>query len=391
MIEIKDKKLCSGCGACYTTCPTHAISMESDEEGFLYPKVDLDKCIHCNLCEQICPILNGRTKKEEYPADFPVVYAAYISNDEIRSKSSSGGIFYALAIEVLSKKGIVVGASFQEDFSVSHQIITKIDEIPLLQGSKYVQSNINGNEKLLFFKIKEYLLKDKLVLFSGTSCQIAGLKSYLRKDFVNLICIDLICKGIPSPLIWKSYLNYISPKHDISSINFKSKKYGWNLFSVQFLEKSKRIEHIGKFDPYMQLFFKGLTLRPVCYACPFKGRERLSDITLSDCWGYDKFALDLFDNYGLSSVFIHTSKGLKIWNSISANLKYKQVDFENAIQFNENFYQSAQIPTSRQEFYLDYYRMNFNKLLNKYAKVNFRDALDAYKMLLKYKLKGRKK
>ena len=215
-------------------------------------------------------------------------------------------------------------------------------------------------------------------------------KGFLRnKEYNNLICVDLICKGIPSPKIWKSYLNNLLGKESPESINFKSKKYGWDLFAVSIKSKKKNISHIGQLDPYMQLFFQHLSIRPVCFSCPFKEKNRISDITLADCWGYENIAPELYDNNGLSSVLIHTDKGLEIWKKIQSKIICKGTSFEKVILFNPYYLNTAEENASRDKFFEDYLTMDFSSVLKKYTQTSFtfklKSHLRAYKKLLERK------
>lgn len=221
MIEIKEKVECCGCQACYNICPKNAIEMVADEKGFKYPKVNKDKCINCGLCEKVCPILNKKTIENE-----PKVYACYNKNDEIRMKSSSGGIFTLIAEEIIKRDGVVCGAAFDEQYGLSHQFVESIEDLEKLRTSKYFQSSIEDTYR----KTKEYLLNGRYVLFTGTPCQIEGLLSYLGKQYDKLYTQDIICHGVPSPKVWRKYVDYrLSIDKKIpQSINFRDKKQqGW--------------------------------------------------------------------------------------------------------------------------------------------------------------------
>ena len=229
MIKIKAKEDCCGCYACYNICPKECITMESDNEGFWYPKIDKDKCINCNLCEKVCPIIN-KPNSSLYEKKS---YAVFNKNEKIRLESSSGGIFSLLAEYVINNHGNVYGAVFDEDFNVKHVKINILQDINLLRGSKYVQSRIND----IFKSIKFDLKNNKIVLFTGTPCQIAGLQSFLQKKYDNLILMDIVCHGVPSPLVWQQYINELKQnyKQNIKSIYFRDKSTGWKTYSVKFL------------------------------------------------------------------------------------------------------------------------------------------------------------
>ena len=203
MISIKDKKKCCGCSACVQRCPKQCINFREDNEGFRYPYIDTDKCINCGLCEKVCPIIN------QYNEKVPTkVYAAINTNEKIRMQSSSGGIFTYIATKVIEEKGVVFGARFDKNWEVKHDFTENIEGLSAFRGSKYMQSRIEDN----YLKVEKFLKDGRKVLFSGTPCQIAGLKRYLKKNYENLLTIDIICHGVPSPKIWRLYLNEIYKK-----------------------------------------------------------------------------------------------------------------------------------------------------------------------------------
>ena len=200
MIEIKEKSQCCGCTACSSICPKKAIMMKQDEEGFMYPIIDKSKCVNCGLCDKVCPVKNAKENGNNQHA-----YIFQNADDKIRRESTSGGAFTAIAEYVIDNNGIVYGAVFDEKYKVIHKGIDNKEELYKFRNSKYVQSEMEN----CYSEIKEYLNKGKLVCFSGTSCQVEGLKNYLGKHYENLILVDVVCRAVPSPLIWKKYLNMI--------------------------------------------------------------------------------------------------------------------------------------------------------------------------------------
>ena len=253
MIEITDKENCCGCHACYNICPRKAISMIEDKKGFKYPVIDKEKCIECNLCKNVCPILTKKTEKRKNKA-----WIMYNKNKKERINSSSGGIFILLAKEILLKKGVVFGACFDEFYNVHHSYIDNINDINKLQGSKYVQSNIDDSYNL----VKNFLEEGKLVLFTGTSCQIEGLYSFLRKKYNNLYTQDIICHGVPSPKVWQKYLEYQKEKYgeQIKDISFRNKDNGWSLFQTKISFQTKKYIKDFKNDLYMNAFLYDICL-----------------------------------------------------------------------------------------------------------------------------------
>ena len=360
MINILDKKNCSGCTSCANICPYNAIKMEPDDEGFLYPKIDTSVCINCGMCEKVCPIIDSN-----YPlVDYEETYVGYCNIYDKRMASSSGGIFYLLASTILDDSGVVFGAAFDENFDVHHIEVSSADDLSKIMGSKYSQSRL-GNT---FGLVKKELLLGKKVLFSGTTCQIAGLKKYLKREYDNLLCVDFICLGIPSPKVWSDFRNEIVGDDKINFINFKCKKYGWNNFSLQIKTSKKNYIKIGRKTPFFSAFFSGLISRPSCSKCVFKGVNRVSDITLSDAWGYQFFALELFDNNGLSNVVVHTKKGRNIFENIKKMMVYKNIPIDYVKKYNSNYCYSAKEGIKRSLFWNEYNnKTKKNIVMKKYS------------------------
>lgn len=345
MIKIKDKKDCCGCYACYSICPKQCITMKADEEGFWYPVVNQDKCINCNLCEKICPVINPIDRN----TSLKLSYAMKNKDEESRLRSSSGGMFYLLAENIIRQNGMVYGAGFDGDFSVKHIKINKEEEIRLLQGSKYLQSSI-GNT---YVQVKKDLEGDKKVLFTGTPCQIEGLKNFLRKDYINLFTMDFICHGVPSPMIWKEYLNEIrdNKQGEIKKVYFRDKKLGWKLFSLKIIfDKDTYINDLNQ-DLYMKGFLQDLYLRPSCYNCKFKKINRLSDITVADFWGIEKVLPKMDDDKGTSLIIIHTDKGKQLFDILFDKMIVNEVNMNEALKYNPSMIKSVKYNEKRKEFF----------------------------------------
>lgn len=369
MIQISEKKDCCGCEGCYNVCPIKCISMEYDEEGFRFPSVDKKKCIKCDLCENVCPIINKSIKNVEYIKG----YAAMNTDDTARLKSSSGGVFSLLAQEIIELGGIVVGVSMSPDCKVAqHTIVDSKENLELLLGSKYLQSNV-GNS---YQKIKNELNNEKTVLFSGTPCQVAALHSYLGKEYENLICIDLICHGVPSPGLWEKNVEYIENKTKaaLKNVNFRCKKeqinseYGVLYQNIFYKPKDE--------DSYFRMFMKEYSLRLSCYDCKFKGISRISDITLGDFWGINDFCPDMDDGKGVSLVVIQSIKGEELFNRIKYHLKIKKVNIEKVFErHNEAMIKSSKLPIDREEFWKDYQILSFEELSKKYVSLNSKEKI----------------
>ena len=268
MIEVKNKMECCGCHACFNVCPVNAIEMKEDEKGFKYPIIDKEKCVNCGLCDKVCPI-----KEKVCISNEPVAYAAYNKDEEIRKESSSGGIFTLLAEKILEKQGIVFGAIFDDNFHVIHTYIDSKKQLEKLRGSKYVQSTIGDCYKIA----KQYLEEDKYVLFTGTPCQIEGLRSYLQKDYKKLYTQDIICHGVPSPKVWEKYMEYRKNKDKEipQKIYFRNKDNGWKRYNVKFKYKQGEYKNRQSKDVYMQAFLRDISLRDSCYHCNFKKKNML--------------------------------------------------------------------------------------------------------------------
>ena len=363
MIEIKNKIDCCGCYGCYNICSTKAIEMIDDEKGFKYPVVNKEKCIHCGLCEKVCPIIKKKKKKKKNIK----AYACINKDIDTRMKSSSGGMFALIADYILDLNGVVFGAEFDANFQVIHSYIENKEELYKFQGSKYVQSQIGE----MYKKAKEFLEEDRYVLFTGTSCQIEGLYQYLRREYDKLYTQDIICHGVPSPKVWKKYLNEMNSKYkDIpKKISFRDKnRNGWQDFSMKLEYNDTTYVLSHDEDIYMKAFLKDVCLRDSCYKCNFKKKNRNSDITLADFWGINNIDKEMNDEKGTSLVIVNSLKGNKLFEEIKTNTIYKQVDFEKAIKYNLNMINSAKVHKNREKFFKELENTNLEFLVKKYTK-----------------------
>ena len=382
MIEINKKEECCGCYGCYNICPVSAITMEIDFEGFWYPIVDKNKCINCRLCEKVCPILNFSKSKSLLEA-----YASYNLNENIREKSSSGGMFTALAEYVLRNEGIVFGVKFSANLEVIHCLVQNEEELNKIRGSKYVQSKIGYTYR----QAKEYLENNKTVLFSGTPCQIQGLKHYLQTDYKNLICIDLICHGVPSPLVWDSYIKEIAKDKEIVNMTFRDKMMGWKDSTLRyFFKNGEELREKYSESTYIKGFIQNCFLRPSCHQCHFKGLERISDLTLGDFWGIENVLPDLDDEKGISLVLVHTVKGKNLLNALSEKIFIKNVDIYKSISENPCAITSVVKDSKREKFCKYYPKHNVSYAVKKAIRVPFNKfimlKLKSTKHNLKYKM-----
>lgn len=355
---------CTGCHACVSICPKKYILMKDAGEGFLFPIIDTEKCIHCNQCERVCPIL-----QDESQSSNTQTFAIKSKEEDERRKSTSGGVFPLLAEQVLDKEGVVFGAAYDENFAVKHIAVTDRTKLPLLQGAKYVQSTI-GN---CFIEAEKELKSGRHVLFSGTPCQCAGLKSFLKKDYANLITVDLICHGVPSPKLWQDYIDYRSARENNGKrplkINMRSKVSGWSRYgySTEFNYGHGKITQIhNSQDLFMKAFVGNICLRTSCSKCKAKGVERCTDFTLGDYWGIWNQHPEFDDNKGTSVVFVHSPKGMALLEQIQDKMECLKVDVEDAYRENGSLVNSSQVHEGREDFLAQVTPDNFEELVRKY-------------------------
>ena len=345
MVKITDLTKCSGCSACASVCPKSCISMVRDKEGFTYPKVNEEICINCGLCEKVCPIITPK----ETTGPIKAAYAALTKSESIRENSSSGGLFYELAMTIIKDGGIVFGACFDKDMRIVHGSAQSEEELFRLLGSKYAQSDTSD----IFPGVKEALNSGRAVLFSGTPCQVAGLHSFLKKPYDNLYCIDLICHGVPSPKIWESYISSKENKacSKLKSVCFRCKDSGWRGYSVKLVFENGYVYKKKAYDDcYFKAFLGDLATRPSCYDCHFKGENRYSDITLGDFWGIEHVAPDMDGNKGTTLVMIRTEKGNTLLEKVRERITLKEVDFNASISKNTAYSKSCLKPKGRDNF-----------------------------------------
>lgn len=330
-ILFQNKEECCGCGACLNACPINAITLTEDECGFLYPTIDQKKCLKCGKCKSVCAF--QKVNEDNKPVE---TFAAVSRNREQARKSASGGIFAAIATEFLQKGGFVFGAAFTNDWNITHKCISTIDELHELQGSKYAQSNTLET----FSQAKQLLEKGEKVLYSGTPCQIAGLKAFLGKEYENLITIDIICHGVPNEKMLKDYLDYFSDRHKgkIDDFTFRDKSIGWGK-NGSIVMNNKRVILWESASSYLYYFAKGWLSRENCYKCKYASKHRPADITLGDYWGIEKQHPEYLssgwkESEGISVIIANTTKGLTVLNNIDG-IEKKPSLFEKAAAANE--------------------------------------------------------
>ncbi len=349
---------CSGCGACVFVCPHQCIEMKPDTEGFYQPTIDQKKCIECGLCVNKCPVINKIELNKE-----TLGYACVAKDGEIRENSSSGGVFSVLAEKILLDGGIVYGASYIDDYkAVRHIRVTNSDDLKKLRGSKYVQSSIIS----VIPMIKRDLQEKKKVLFSGTPCQIAGLICCVGMHD-NLITLDIICHGVPSEIVWKKYVEEISPETP-QYVSMRDKTSGWQSFSMKIVFRRKTYKKDLKSDLYLKGFLQNIYLRKSCYQCAFKTKERCSDLTLADFWGCQ--LIEFGDcSKGVSLVGVHSEKGINLFESPLGKIQAVPVAWREMIKANSAALHSVEMPECRKNFFKDFEDTHsFRKSLKKCLK-----------------------
>lgn len=363
---VVDQQNCTGCTACSEICPEKCIIMKTNAEGFLSPIVNVEKCVHCNLCEKVCIALSV-----EYEKETKEIYAYKNSNTNIREHSTSGGFFSALSELVLDKGGVIYGAVFDENYVVKHIRATDNKDCNRMRNSKYVQSDIRGIIPL----VMQDLLSNRLVLFTGTPCQVAALKRFLelkKCDLSNLITCDFVCHGTPSPLIWEEYIKYIKNKYsdDTVEINFRDKTlFGWHKPVLKIKLHNNTQVLTEKRDPFYLFFYSNCILRPSCHFCKFTKRTRVSDITMGDCWGIEKFNAELDDNKGVSLLLINTNRGKQIFSNVIKNNEIVKISYNDVEQ--PHLYKPVKKSKRREEFWYDYFQKGFLYVLKHYTDYSY--------------------
>lgn len=389
---VSDSRYCTGCSACSQACPKGAAAMAANDEGFLYPFIDEGKCSDCGLCVRICPVNRAQStdgaagstheggaagskcmgegaanNAASNKAPEKKVFACYAKNDDIRSKSSSGGIFSLLAQKTLEKNGVVFGAGFDGEFRVRHRYIEDIENLDGLRRSKYVQSDMANT----FSEVKRFLQEGRHVLFCGTPCQTAGLRSYLGKDHEGLIACDLACYGVPSPKVWSMFVDYLENKYasKIASVSFRNKSGGWknNRMDIAF-DNGERYLVETKKELYFMGFSKNIFNRLSCFDCRFRVWNSGADITLADFWGIEKMGGVIGDdNRGVSLVITHSAAGEEALDEISGDVCISPCDINEAVKYNPRLVSSAAEPAGRKAFFADMAAgYDFDRLRKKY-------------------------
>lgn len=363
---------CCGCSACVNVCPLNCITMVMNGEGFFIPQIEQNKCLQCHLFDKVCPVEHGRENKSEKR---PEVYVGFHQDPEIRLSSSSGGIFTAIAEIILKEQGVVYGAAMRDDcYGVDQVRVTSNEDLHKLRGSKYVQSNVGKT----FRQASEDLKNGRQVLYTGTPCQIEGLKSYLGKEYNNLICMDFVCHGVPSEKAWKSYVQLQEKKYGsiAQKASFRDKVTGWKDFSCSiYFEDGQKYSKPFEEDLFGATFVRNADLRKCCYDCAFKKINRVSDITVADAWGIEQSKPEFFDNYGTSLIYVHSAKGKKVLAEIGNKLKFAECTEKECQGWYSGLTHNAEKHPQRDLFYQHIDEMPFDKLVRKYAKPSLKKRI----------------
>lgn len=371
----QDKSSCCGCSACLSVCPSGAISMKADPEGFLYPVVDTGKCVGCLMCERVCAFKKDSESGTYYPggtaaeragqSGMPKVYAAKLEDETQRMQSQSGGLFAALSEYMLQAGGVVYGCAFDEKFKAVHIRAQDKTERDRLRYSKYVQSDMGD----IFTEVEKDLNGGVRVLFSGTSCQLAGLKSFLQRRgnrfTQNLYCVDIICHGVPSPLVWSDYLEWESVKagSEPEEVLCRNKKrYGWksHVVSIRF-RNGKKVNSLV----FPRLFYGHRIIRPACYKCPYKSVHHPGDITIADFWAKEQAAPGFCDNKGVSLALVNNERGARYLKECEKYLLLREAKLEDCMQ--KPMLSPYDPPKDREQFWQRYTRENFGNIAADYT------------------------
>lgn len=354
-----DKNKCTGCTACYAVCAKNAIRMQRDEDGFLQPQVDASRCVNCNLCEMVCPV------HKDYTSEVKRVVACRSRKEEIVACSSSGGVFSVLAERVLLHGGAVFGCALTDAKYARHVCIESEGELDQLRRSKYVQSDKNDT----FEMVQNMLRTGRNVMFVGTPCEVAGLDRYLGRRYANLLLVDFICHGVPSPMAWEKYIadQEKREKSRVTSVNFRSKKKGWRLFSMELMyEDGTQSSTVLTEDDYMRGFLGDLYLRKSCYACPFKGSNYHSDLTIADFFAVNRAMPEIDHDEGTSLVIAHTEQGVTVLNAESENMNCWELD-NSYLSYNNTYFTSPKGNYWRDKALQEMQKEDFHSVIEKYC------------------------
>ena len=351
----KNKKDCCGCTACYNACGVNAIEMKADEKGFLYPVVNQAKCVNCGKCKNVCPFSESyKINKTE-----PDIYAFKNKDDDVREESSSGGVFQAIAQYIILKDGIVVGVETDDKFIVKHSVADNMDDVKKFSGSKYVQSDLGR----VFADIRKFLENGRYVLFSGTPCQVAGLKSYLGKDYETLYTVDFICHGVPSPLMWKHFIDGIKKQYEGIEAVVCRDTAKWGTHITKVILRDGIVKHT---DDYIQMFLSNCAIRKSCFECKFTSCDRVGDFTMADYWGLKNCFPEFYDTKGASVLFFNTDKSKKLFDVLNEAGHMIKSDITKVLPYQPQLVSPIRKTRICTTFWKDYKKRGYEFVFKKY-------------------------
>lgn len=374
MIQVNDKQYCCGCSACEQICPRQCITMHRDKMGFEYPLVEQERCINCSLCEKVCVYTQLTDKREPLQT-----FAAKALDNTIRNQSSSGGLFTLIAEQTIKNGGVVFGAKFDSNWDIVHSYTEAIDGLAEFRGSKYVQSKIGES----YQQVRSFLKSGRKVLFTGTPCQVAGLRLFLNKEYANLLLVDVACHGVPSPEVWQDYLTSLSDERP-TLVKFRSKSRGWSKYSYVVMHRNlTTVDQPHDDNVYSLAFLNDLTLRPSCFNCPSKAGRSGSDITIADCWGIDALLPNVNDDKGHNLVLVNSLKGQRIIENLT--LEKQAVNFHESVKYNPALLYSTSKTEQYDRFWSEYINRGFETIFTFLPPKRQNKEISLYKRL-KYRL-----
>ena len=384
MIILENNKDCCGCYGCENICPKHAIKLQADREGFCYPQIDHDFCIDCHLCEHVCPVINVKPEGQKTQT----AHLLQIKDDVIRKESTSGGAFTAIARWVIRRGGVVFGAALDINaFEVHHRWVDEEKGLVFFRNSKYVQSYIDN----CYQEVLDFLKAGRWVCFSGTPCQIEGLHHFLRgKKHEKLLMVDVVCYGIPSPGIFKDYMQWKQQQigGQFRKMLFREKRLSYNYTSFSIFNVEPKLDyHQGvEREQFMRSFFSNINIRPSCYECKFKKRYRVSDLTIWDCYDVKKFS-NQFDEDGTNRVLVHSELDERVLNEImewTKEEKYENID--KFIADETAMVKSVPMNPKRELFFADYVKMPIGELMEKWFPLTLTVRIKSFLRITAFRL-----
>lgn len=368
---------CCGCSACADVCPKNAIQMKS-QDGFLYPEIDQTKCVECGLCRKVCAF----KEEKKWGSNCLKAYALRANDSNITMASSSGGVFTLLSDYVLEQGGVVYGAAYDGAMRVCHQRAETAEQRNAMRGSKYVQSDATG----IYRRVRDDLKDGRKVLFTGAPCQVAALRAFLGREFDNLICVDIICHGVPNPKVWEQYVSYMEKKYGkkLKDYSFRNKNISWKKYSAKLtFDDGSQIAHNDFTGSYIELFRYDVCMRPSCTRCRYASTNREGDITIGDFWGIEKVLPEVDTAQGVSAVMVRSEKGAEILCAVKDRAQLWECQEDQIAAGQRNMREPSGFSNKAEAFQADWKSLNFETVLKKYTRVGVkRRVIDGIKKIL---------